>query len=98
MSPWKERFRKRSPQSSPDISDANDVRGMLDEDASTVDPDQDLTIKKASPKEALRYVFQQLKAGTPPHDLQADLVRRGFSKEIADGYIDLVLRTMFKGG
>ena len=59
-------------------------------------PQQDLT-RNAAPKEAVQYVYRQLKQGVPPNELQNDLVGRGFAAEVADSYIDLVLKTMFKG-
>ncbi len=75
-------------------SEAAQLRKMLD--SSKGKPQKDLT-RDAAPKEAVQYVYRQLKQGVPPDELQADLVGRGFDAEVADSYIDLVLKTMFKG-
>jgi hypothetical protein len=74
--------------------DAAQLRKMLE--ASKGKPQKDLT-RDAAPKEAVQYVYRQLKQGVPPDELQGDLVSRGFAAEVADSYIDLVLKTMFKG-
>ena len=74
--------------------EAAQLRKMLE--SSQGKPQQDLT-RDAAPKEAVQYVYRQLKQGVPPDELQNDLVGRGFAAEVADSYIDLVLKTMFKG-
>jgi len=51
----------------------------------------------SSPRQVCRYVFQRLMAGTPAAALRADLLERGFPGKVADGYIELIQRTLFKG-
>ncbi|MFH1567071.1 MAG: hypothetical protein ABIL09_03660 [Gemmatimonadota bacterium] len=51
----------------------------------------------SSPKQVCRYVFQRLMAGTPAAGLRAELVSRGFAGKVADGYIQLIQSTLFKG-
>jgi hypothetical protein len=76
-------------------AESDELRAMLE--SSKGQPKKDLRARDASPKEAVQYVYRQLKQGVPPDELQADLGRRGFDAEIADSYIDLVLKTMFQG-
>ena len=75
-------------------SESDQLRKMLE--SSKGQSRKELT-RNAAPKEAVQYVYRQLKQGVPPGELQADLVGRGFAAEVADSYIDLVLKTMFKG-
>jgi len=79
----------------PDADDpAADDIGAARADESPV---EEITPDRSSPKDVVRYVFQQLATGKTRNRLQADLVQRGFHRKTAEEYIDLVEKTMFKG-
>jgi len=54
--------------------------------------------ESASAKEVVRYIFDQLAKGTSRDAVRDDLKARGFSKQSAEDYIELVEKTMFKRG
>ena len=102
MGLWKKLFgsgsssSKKKSASKADDAAVDEVLEMLEDDASAADLKTNFTARSASPKEVLKYIFQQLLSGTPPDELHKDLVRRGFARKTADSYIDLIQKVIFK--
>ena len=56
----------------------------------------DFTSKTSTPKQAMRYIFDQLLSGTTPDQLRADLKTRGFPRSTADSYIELIHQVVLR--
>ena len=89
-------FRKLFGSSSKGKSCSETTQVRRIKEGSKEQPKKELS-RNASPKETVQHVYQQLKQGVPPVELQTDLEGRGFAADVVDSYIDMVLKTMFKG-
>jgi len=104
MGLWKKLFgsgspsAKKAPPAKADDSAVDEVLEMLEDNSAGTALKGNFTAKNASPKQTFRYIFDQLLTGTPPDDLHADLVRRGFAPKTADSYITLIQQVVLKKG
>ena len=68
---------------------------MLESDSAPA-AGSNFTAKSSTPKQAMRYIFDQLLTGVTPDALRADLKKRGFPRSTADSYVDLIQQVVLR--